>query len=49
MASLTKSVNAGKQVEQRDSDMFIEQIKDKHNQAESKKTIKVSMPWKKLQ
>ena len=31
MASLTKSVNAGKQVEQRDSDMFIEQIKDKHN------------------
>lgn len=49
MASLTKSVNAGKQVEQRDSDMFIEQIKDKHNQAESKKTIKVSMALKKLQ
>ena len=31
MASLTKSVQAGRQVEQRDSDMFIEQVKDKHN------------------
>ena len=45
MASLTTSVQAGRQVEQYDSDMFVEKIKDQQNQADSKKkTIKVSMP-----